>query len=133
MHFPGQNFTGPGTHIVTHLLNHKMPANKTDFATMLHDIDYLRTAGHPELQRQVDDRAIHNSEWTKIEGLATVAGLSLRKILDLEYNKPMEGYTAEQTQQIGEAAIQYVMNDPHYYKLFDYYGVDPSQYTDKIG
>jgi hypothetical protein len=39
-HVPGQSFTGPGTHVATKLLNNILPKNKTDYYTMLHDIEY---------------------------------------------------------------------------------------------
>lgn len=88
-HYPGQQYTGPGTHIVTRLLNLSLPANKTDFVTMLHDIDYMSTA----TPLSSDIRAIRNSDYS-LPGLATKMGLITRSALDalpgvnLKFNQP---------------------------------------------
>jgi len=76
-HFPGQSYTGPGTHIATRLLNGLLPANKTDFVTLLHDIEYSVKTN----PMQADLRAIRKSEWD-IPGIATKIGLTMRTLLD---------------------------------------------------
>lgn len=119
-HFPGQQYTGPGTHIVTRLLRGDIPSNKTDFVTMLHDIDYMGTS----TPLSSDIRAIRNSDYS-VQGLATKMGLGLRSMLDalpfvnLKFNKPSS---------VGKSLMMYVLTSPLYRPLFDKYQIEPTQY-----
>lgn len=119
-HFPGQQYTGPGTHIVTRLLSSSLPANKTDFVTMLHDIEYMGKS----TPLSSDIRAIRNSDYT-LQGLATKMGLITRSVIDalpfvnLKFNKPGN---------VGRSLMMYVLTSPVYRPLFDKYQINPNQY-----
>ncbi len=104
-----------------------LPSNKTDFATLLHDIDYLRTAGRPELQDAADLRAIRNAD-SDIAGYATSFGLRTRMFFNATFNQPIKGYTPQQTQKIGEKAWHWVKYHEPYKSLFTKYSVDSNQY-----
>jgi len=104
-----------------------VPRNKTDFATMLHDIQYLQTAGHPSLQTKADELAISNSGYDT-PGFATTAGLRLRELFNFEFNKPTNGLTAEETNRVGDQMLTIVKQQPPYRDLFSYYGVNPDLY-----
>lgn len=127
-HFPGQNFTGPGTHVISRLKQRQKPTNKTDFATLLHDIDYMRTAGNPKAQNAADLRAIKNAG-RDLAGLATTIGLGSRSLLGLEFNQASEGDTIEHTRRAGNQALHYVLTDPQYKQYFQDYNIDPLDYT----
>lgn len=127
MHFPGQEFTGPGTHVITKILGSVMPRNKTDFVTMLHDIDYLRNAGLRKGADLADELAIRNADYSS-PGIATKVGLTVRKALGLNFNKAMSGYTDEQTRKLGALLMNHVFVTPPYKGLFDIYGIKKSDY-----
>lgn len=103
-----------------------LPTNKTDFVTMLHDIEYLQNAGNNALSS--DLRAIKNSDYS-IPGLATKAGLGIRSALGLEFNKPIPGYNAKQTNAIGDLLMTKVVTEQPYRQLFKQYGINPYEYT----
>lgn len=123
-HFPGQSYTGPGTHIVTRLLNENMPANKTDFVTMLHDIEYLGKT-NPLLS---DLRAIRNADWT-LPGLATKLGLGTRIALDA-----LPGFNIKfnANKGLSYTLMFYLLEHPVYSKLFQEYNINPMQYLATI-
>lgn len=129
-HFPGQEFTGPGTHIVSKLQQHILPRNKTDFATMLHDVDYLiNNSDNPIVS---DFNSMLNSDWT-IPGLVTKFGLGVKATSSALYgtpsfNNPLSGKTAKETRDIGLKLKDYISNDRKYSKLFQQYGIDKANW-----
>lgn len=125
-HFPGQQFTGPGTHVIAKLKADIQPANKTDFVTLLHDIDYLRTAGLPEKQRAADARALFYAP-LDLPGVATNLGLLSRNFFGLTFNAPIKGLTAAETRQVGEQVWQWLLSS-HYRRYFELYNISPSVY-----
>jgi len=104
-----------------------LPKNKTDFVTMLHDIDYLRNAGLKHGADLADDLAINNADYS-MAGLATKIGLGVRKGLGLKFNQAMNGYTEEQTRKLGVLLMNYVMVTNPYQRLFQIYGIKRSDY-----
>jgi hypothetical protein len=52
---------GPGTHIYRRVKDGVLPINRTDFAAMMHDIDYLSIIGKPELQTEMDIKALERA------------------------------------------------------------------------
>jgi len=78
-HFPGNNYTGPGTHIVSNILNNVPPVNKTDYNTMIHDIDYM--LAQTKMDALVADAvAIKNTDFD-LSGITTKLGLTARSLL----------------------------------------------------
>jgi len=41
-HYPGSNFTGPGTHVIDKVMSGVQPNSYTDSIARQHDIDYLK-------------------------------------------------------------------------------------------
>ncbi len=123
-HFPGQSYTGPGTHIVTRILNHDIPKNKTDFVTMLHDIEYMGGTN----PRQSDIRAVVNSDWS-LPGIATKIGLSTRMVID---SLPGVNLKFNVDKGLSLPLMQYVMLEPTYARLFQQYNISPMQYLSSI-
>jgi hypothetical protein len=119
-HLLGQNFTGPGTHIYSRINNGVLPTNRTDFITMLHDIDYLRSNPGYETD-QADTRAISNLDNYGI-GLIAKIGLYTRRSLDLPFNLNLDN------KYLGEQLMYKVMNDANYSSLWHIYGVDKKNY-----
>lgn len=78
-HFPGQNYTGPGTHIYDRVRRGVLPNNRTDAATLLHDVDYM-IATNRFMAEEADNRAIKLSDYSPA-GVATKLGLTIRKNL----------------------------------------------------
>lgn len=94
---------------------------------MLHDIDYLRTAGQPDLQNIKDYAAIKNSD-NSLAGIATKAGLTMRSILGLTFNNAISGVSAERTRVIGNQLMDYIMYNEPYRSLFKKYSVSKNDY-----
>lgn len=68
---------GPGTHVITKILNGVLPKSETDLIAMYHDIDYL-TNEEPIFS---DMRAIGKTEFN-LQGIAMRAGLGMRSVAD---------------------------------------------------
>lgn len=119
-HYPGQNFTGPGTHVVTRLLNNSLPVNKTDFVTMLHDVEYM-TDVKPY---KSDVRAISNSDFS-LAGLTTKLGLTTRTIIDA---LPFTNFKFNTPSKAGKDLMMYVLSSPTYRPLFSKYNISIPQY-----
>lgn len=82
-HYPGHQYTGPGTNVVYKIYNGIYPVNYQDAVTLLHDIDYMSYI-NADL---ADDKAISLSDYS-LAGIATSVGLTLRKMLGLRFNSP---------------------------------------------
>jgi len=103
-----------------------LPANKTDFAAMLHDIQYMQYAGASEKDiEHADNLAMGNSD-NSTAGIATKIGLSTRKVLGIRFDKPLDGVTVETTQLIGNKLMNYVKDN--YSQLFNQYNINPQLY-----
>lgn len=130
LHVPGQNFTGPGTHIVEKLRAGVMPNNKTDFVTMLHDIDYLANSGRDPMLS--DMYAMEKSDWSMV-GVTTKYGLATKMVLarilgTSDFNTALKGKTPEQTRAIGNRLVEFVLTDQNYAALFEKYDIDPHEW-----
>lgn len=121
-HFPGQEFTGPGTHIISKILKHVLPVNKTDFLTMLHDIQYLQYAGIDDVNF-ADDLAIKQVDYD-LPGLATKLGLTIRKLLNLPFNTTK--FPIPDTRIMGSLLMNIAKKQ--YADLFQKYNVDINLY-----
>lgn len=115
MHFPGQNYTGPGTRVATNIYNNVKPTNKTDAVTMLHDIDYIRFAGSPKHVDQADYYAIQNSD-NSAAGIATKVGLAFRTEMQLRFAN-----NGSIVRSIGNHLLTKVEKD--YSDVFERYGI----------
>jgi hypothetical protein len=114
---------GPGTHIIDRINHRILPTTKTDFVAMLHDIDYLMGSGSDKWTKFADDRAIQHAPNT-FTGLLMKAGLSVRKILNLPFNKTTKNAA------VASDLMKIAKSDPIYAKLFDKYQIDPLEYPD---
>jgi len=103
------------------------PNNKTDFVTLLHDIDYLRYAGFSEKQNELDQKAIRYTDYS-LPGLATSLGLRTRRVFDLNFNTPIPGYTAQETRFIGQQVWDWLLQQPDYIQYFNKYNIDLNDY-----
>ncbi len=79
MHYPGDNYLGPGTNIEYNIRNKIRPKTYNDFVALKHDIDYLR-AGHLNAT-MADLKAMWRSK-SGLDGVAMRTGLGARTILD---------------------------------------------------
>jgi endonuclease III-like uncharacterized protein len=111
-HLPGQNYTGPGTHIVNNIINNVEPNNLTDLVTMMHDVDYMTdTTAWQSIKS--DLKAIKNSDFS-LQGLATKLGLTLRSII-----YPNNFYGGDV--QIGQKLKSFVKNSVFWQSQFNRY------------
>ncbi len=125
-HFPGQEFTGPGTRVITKIINGVQPVNKTDFATMLHDIQYLQLAGASKQQISHSDDLAMSNAGNDLAGIATKIGLTARKILGLRFDTPITDKSYTVTNKIGDMLMHKVKKD--YKPLFNKYNVNINDY-----
>lgn len=119
-HIPGQNFTGPGTHIYSRINSGVLPRNRTDFITMLHDIEYLIAIGDKQTV-EADNRAINNLDSFGM-GLIAKIGLLGRKHLNLPFN------TSLANKHLGLSLMDKVKEESNYKSLWKLYDVDPNLY-----
>ncbi len=116
LHMPGQNFTGPGTRIVQRITDHVLPNNKTDAATLMHDVDYMiATSNNQSIKADYD--AIKRADWKTLQGLLTTTGLVMRS-----QNLPNMFYGGNEV--IGHVLKHYVKNEPIYQETFKQFGLD---------
>lgn len=50
-HLPGHEYAGPGTKVLTKLLNHVQPVNYLDKVARKHDVGYLKPGNQQEADR----------------------------------------------------------------------------------
>jgi len=108
-HYPGHNYTGPGTNVVRRIFRGDMPVNYQDAVTLLHDVDYMSHMS-PDV---ADDKAISLSDYS-LSGIVTKMGLTIRKALGLRFNAPS---------YIGKVLKMYLRIDPKYKQMLTEYGL----------
>lgn len=123
-HVPGNQFLGPGTHIVDRINRRVLPSNRTDFVAMLHDIDYLMGAGDKGWTRDADFRAISQARNSILDHIMKV-GLSFRVALGLDYNT----YTTNTA--VASKLMTIVKSDPTYVERARQLGVNLDAYPDR--
>lgn len=124
---PGQEFTGPGTHITEKILGSVQPSNYTDFVTMMHDIDYLRYYDQPVNILLSDLKAIKEADFD-IPGAVTKIGLSAKILSGHRFDRPLytssgEELTPEQTRAVGSELYSDVVRNENYANYFKKYGL----------
>ncbi len=92
-----------------------MPANKTDAATLMHDVDYM-IAQNPREAMIADFNAMTRSDWS-LEGFVTKIGLAARSKF-----APKRFYGGDV--ESGYILKDYVKNDPRYRASFKSYGME---------
>lgn len=81
LHYPGMNYMGPGTHIVSKVMNRVKPTSFHDELALQHDIDYLKAAGTSTYD--ADIKAISKAiTRPNLQGLSMAAGLGSKVIYD---------------------------------------------------
>jgi len=109
-HFPGSQFTGPGTKIVSKIIQGIKPTSEVDNISRQHDVDYLMVAGNTTDALVADAKAIARSlPYLTLESAALKLGLNTRMATSaytlgskqVEYNKPIPGLTENETRRIG--------------------------------
>lgn len=74
-HIPFHNYAGPGTHVLERLNNNRRPTNDLDYASLIHDIEYM----NPNItKKQADDNMINNLKKTKHPMVALGASVLLK-------------------------------------------------------
>jgi hypothetical protein len=113
-HMPGQNYTGPGTHIVTNIIKEVPPSNLTDLITMMHDVDYMTDETNSDALKS-DLKAIYNSDFT-VQGLLTKIGLAARSLLT-------PGLFYGGNKKIGETLKEHIKSSVFWRSQFNKYKV----------
>ncbi len=116
LHYPGSNYTGPGTHVINRVLDRVFPTDYDDAVTLVHDIEYLMYSDNKELIRKADTHAIEQAT-LDFHGLATRLGLTLGKLLDLNF------YSSDIPTNVGYALRDFVLNDPEWRDVINKYEV----------
>lgn len=103
---------GPGTKIVTRLLNGVQPINDVDASALVHDVNYLLAQGDHDLMNRADDIAMERpfSFFNIYPGMLMKVGLGMRKLLHLKEGK-------FNTLDVGLAAKQLLLSDSRFSKL----------------
>jgi hypothetical protein len=110
-HYPGSDYTGPGTPIITNVLGKVGPNSYISSVARQHDIDYMKSHGFFN-DLYSDAKAISKSFFMPTtESFAMRAGLGMRSfgsVIDAivgtdfaGFNKPMPGLTLEETERLG--------------------------------
>jgi hypothetical protein len=110
MHYPGSNFTGPGTKITTSVVTGIQPTSYVDAIARQHDIDYLISNGSAIGALHDDVKAILNSYLSLTpEAFAMRFGLGVRTALNLlslgyfgNYNTNILGLSQNETKLVGQ-------------------------------
>jgi len=110
LHYPGTNYLGPGTKVMTNLFNGVRPVSYIDSLAQQHDIDYLSSVGSNFSAIMADLKAIKNSyNEISLQAISMRVGLLARIAFSLstfgvfiKFNRPINGLTMEETK---EAAI----------------------------
>lgn len=120
-HYPGMNYTGPGTHVVSNVLNRKFPKDYDDALTLIHDIEYLMYSDRPDMIKASDERAIQLAT-TDLHGLSIKAGLTIRKTFDLDF------YSSEVPTRVGFLLRDFVTQDAEWNEILKAYNVSFGDY-----
>jgi len=120
-HYPGSNYTGPGTHVITRILNHVFPTDYNDALTLIHDIEYLMYSKRPEIIARSDQTAI-NQATNNLHGMVIKIGLSIRKGLDLPFYKTII------PEKVGYLLKDFVLQDLEWKSVLEQYGVSFGRY-----
>lgn len=98
------------------------PVDKTDFITMLHDIDYLRFCQDNVMIAKADDFAIKHASGC-FGAVVTNIGLRIRKILNLSFDSALPQLTVGQTREVGHQLALQIVLSRRWRALFDKYKV----------
>jgi len=129
-HYPGSNYTGPGTPVVRNIAYHLLPQSYTDTVALLHDIDYLISNG--ESPYSSDRTAIRKTD-NSLEGIAMNIGLSLKTLLPFyKGNNTFSKLDKEQTKFVGNLLYQYIHNDENFSKALSDHGLFNSNRLQQI-
>lgn len=71
---------GPGTHLVSNIINDVQFTNHNDHVSLHHDLDFLRANGDYQALIDADIKAIRQSDNT-FSGLLLKTGLTIRSIV----------------------------------------------------
>jgi hypothetical protein len=123
LHYPSSNYVGPGTHVISNILDDKMPTDINEAAAMLHDISYLQNAGYgQELQ---DLKTIFQTDPLTLKGIAMISGLTQKNLLGYKSPVHLGGLKDEEIRNVGNILSDYVTNDPLYSNILNEYGLLP--------
>lgn len=81
LHLPGHNYAGPGTHVISNILNGVQPVDYLDSVSLQHDLDYSRSSTLSEILK-ADDKMIKDintrSDFGIFSAEDTLANLALK-------------------------------------------------------
>lgn len=130
-HVPGNNFEGPGTHIVTRILEKQLPNSKADALALLHDILYLKYNNNAIMVELVDQIAAENAPLS-LDGIVMKVGLGLKTDLGLMLANELPTLNNKQTAEVGSLLLKYVSSTPEYIDVFRKYNIPIYEYFDPI-
>jgi len=104
---------GPGTKVFSRVKNHDYPVNRSDFISLLHDIDYLIVTGDKKAELVADAAAIQRAELggTFLD-LVVKYGLKIKQWLGFQPNKVSTNQEAAEKRRTGMLLLDYIMNNP---------------------
>ncbi len=111
---------GPGTHIITNIINIVEPTSYTDSIALVHDINYLIATGSHVKLKYADDLAIKKAQ-TDFPGLTMKIGLTLRKMLHLKESENVDN--RQQMINTGRYLKNLVLTSPGYAKIRQTYNI----------
>jgi hypothetical protein len=122
VHFPGRHYIGPGTHVISNVINGILPYDKNDAIALIHDINYLLHPG--EDVTYYDNLAIDNFDPFTFSGLTGKLGLTIKKLLPVEFNNKLPTKTLDETKIIGSVLQKYVLNDQAFLNELNKHGLN---------
>jgi len=96
-HYPGTNFLGPGTKIITSIYNNVQPTSDADRIARQHDVDYL--LGN-QFSSQADITAIKRATGTDPQSMVLKIGLRGRQFFGFDFAKPYKGFSNGEMSQL---------------------------------
>jgi len=113
---------GPGTKVFSRVKNHNYPVNRSDFISLLHDIDYLIVSGDKQAELVADAAAIQRAELggTFLD-LILKYGLKVKQWLGLQPNRIATIEEGIDKRKTGMLLLNYIMTNPDWVANLDRY------------
>jgi len=127
-HYPFTEYMGPGTHVISKVLNAVLPRNYLDAVSLTHDINYLLATANPKLLNQADNVAIGKAMFAfpSLQRTTFVAGLLTRKVLQLKTDEHAGQFL--QYTRWGNTLKSIVLNSDKFKSIREAYGIDDTYF-----
>jgi hypothetical protein len=92
-------------------MNHKYPTSEVDAISLVHDVEYLITAGR---SNSIPDQSVYRQVQPNLASFIQSAGIKFGNLLGLKFNKHLPGYSDSETRRLGIHLRDFIMTDPQW-------------------